>query len=124
MPRSLAPPRRSTNPDHVSIVIHNYRWRLSVAEGDSRYDDLERRLAEGPVIAVPMVIPTALPQPRMERPTRRSSLAKCGLSDPVYGREGWYKPSGKTTDGGPATLLRSGGDPDEINRHPAEVLGT
>jgi pimeloyl-ACP methyl ester carboxylesterase len=43
------------NPDHVSIVIHNYRWRLSLAEGDSRYDELERRLAQGPVIRVPTI---------------------------------------------------------------------
>jgi pimeloyl-ACP methyl ester carboxylesterase len=43
------------NPDHVSIVIHNYRWRLGLAEGEAGYDDLERRLAEGPVIAVPTI---------------------------------------------------------------------
>ncbi|HEY9381070.1 MAG TPA: alpha/beta hydrolase [Burkholderiales bacterium] len=43
------------NPDYVSIVIHNYRWRLSVAEGDPQYDALEKRLAEGPVIAVPTI---------------------------------------------------------------------
>jgi pimeloyl-ACP methyl ester carboxylesterase len=43
------------NPDHVSIVIHNYRWRLGLAAGDPDYDDLERRLAEGPVIAVPTI---------------------------------------------------------------------
>ena len=43
------------NPDHVSIVIHNYRWRLSLAEGEPKYDDLEKRLAEGPVIAVPTI---------------------------------------------------------------------
>jgi pimeloyl-ACP methyl ester carboxylesterase len=41
------------HPDHVSIVIHNYRWRLGLAEGDPRFDDLEKRLATGPVIAVP-----------------------------------------------------------------------
>jgi pimeloyl-ACP methyl ester carboxylesterase len=41
------------NPDHVSIVIHNYRWRLALAEGEPQYDDLEKRLAEGPVITVP-----------------------------------------------------------------------
>ncbi len=40
------------NPDHASIVIHNYRWRLGLAEGEAKYDDLERRLAEGPVITV------------------------------------------------------------------------
>jgi pimeloyl-ACP methyl ester carboxylesterase len=43
------------NPDHVAIVIHNYRWRLGVAAGESRYDDLERRLAEFPAIAVPTI---------------------------------------------------------------------
>ena len=41
------------NPDHVSIVIHNYRWRLALAEGESKYDDLDKRLATGPVITVP-----------------------------------------------------------------------
>ena len=43
------------NPDHVAIVIHNYRWRLGLADGERKYDDLERRLAEFPVIAVPAV---------------------------------------------------------------------
>jgi pimeloyl-ACP methyl ester carboxylesterase len=43
------------NPDHVSISIHNYRWRLDLAEGESKYDDLEKRLAEGPVITVPTI---------------------------------------------------------------------
>jgi len=43
------------NPDHVEIVIHNYRWRLGLAEGEAEYDDLEERLAEGPVITVPTI---------------------------------------------------------------------
>ena len=43
------------NPDHVSIVIHNYRWRLGVAEGEPKYDDLEKRLAEFPLITVPTI---------------------------------------------------------------------
>jgi pimeloyl-ACP methyl ester carboxylesterase len=43
------------NPDHVAIAIHNYRWRLGLAEGESKYDDLEKRLAEGPVITVPTI---------------------------------------------------------------------
>jgi len=43
------------NPDHVEIVIHNYRWRLSLAEGERQYDDFERRLAQGPVIHVPSI---------------------------------------------------------------------
>lgn len=43
------------NPDHVSVVIHNYRWRLGLAQGEPKYDDLEKRLAEGPVITVPTI---------------------------------------------------------------------
>jgi len=43
------------NPDHVSIVIHNYRWRLGLAEGEPKYDDLEKRLAAFPVINVPTI---------------------------------------------------------------------
>ena len=43
------------NPDHVSIVIHNYRWRLGLAEGESTHDAFESRLAAGPVIAVPTI---------------------------------------------------------------------
>ena len=43
------------NPDHVSIVIHNYRWRLGLADGESKYDDLEKQLAAGPVITVPTI---------------------------------------------------------------------
>ncbi len=43
------------NPDHVSVVIHNYRWRLGLAPGEQQYDDLEKRLAEGPVINVPTI---------------------------------------------------------------------
>jgi pimeloyl-ACP methyl ester carboxylesterase len=43
------------NPDYVSIVIHNYRWRLSLARGEPQYDELEKRLAEGPAIAVPTI---------------------------------------------------------------------
>ncbi|MBD5653860.1 MAG: alpha/beta hydrolase [Candidatus Eremiobacteraeota bacterium] len=43
------------NPDHVDIVIHNYRWRLGLAKGESKYDELEHRLFQGPVIAVPTI---------------------------------------------------------------------
>jgi pimeloyl-ACP methyl ester carboxylesterase len=43
------------NPGHVSIVIHNYRWRLALAEGEPKYADLDKRLAEGPVITVPTI---------------------------------------------------------------------
>ncbi|HWN36799.1 MAG TPA: alpha/beta hydrolase, partial [Pseudonocardia sp.] len=43
------------NPDHVAIVIHNYRWRLSLAKGDPQYDGLEAQLAAAPVITVPTI---------------------------------------------------------------------
>ncbi|MGA8312230.1 MAG: alpha/beta hydrolase [Terriglobales bacterium] len=43
------------NPDHVAIVIHNYRWRLGMAEGEPKYDDLEKRLSEAPAITVPTI---------------------------------------------------------------------
>ena len=43
------------NPDHVAIVTHNYRWRLGLAEGESKYDDLEKRLAAAPAITVPTI---------------------------------------------------------------------
>ena len=43
------------NSDHVDIVIHNYRWRIGLAEGERAYEDLERRLAEAPVVTVPAV---------------------------------------------------------------------
>ena len=43
------------NPDHVAIVVHNYRWRLGLAAGEASYDDLERRLALAPVISVPTI---------------------------------------------------------------------
>jgi pimeloyl-ACP methyl ester carboxylesterase len=43
------------NPDHVRIVIHNYRWRLGLAEGEAKYDEFEKRLAASPVISVPTI---------------------------------------------------------------------
>jgi pimeloyl-ACP methyl ester carboxylesterase len=43
------------NPDHVAIVVHNYRWRLALADGEAKYADLDKRLAEFPLIAVPTI---------------------------------------------------------------------
>jgi len=43
------------NPDHVAIVIHDYRWRIGLAEGEAKYDELEKRLAAAPVITVPTI---------------------------------------------------------------------
>jgi pimeloyl-ACP methyl ester carboxylesterase len=47
--------RAFDNPDHVAIVIHNYRWRLGVADGEARYDEIEKKLATSPVITVPTI---------------------------------------------------------------------
>jgi pimeloyl-ACP methyl ester carboxylesterase len=43
------------NPDHVAVTIHNYRWRLGLAEGEPQYEELEQRLAAAPTIAVPTI---------------------------------------------------------------------
>jgi pimeloyl-ACP methyl ester carboxylesterase len=43
------------NPDHVAIVIHNYRWRLGLAEGEAKFDEIEKRLAQAPAIGVPTI---------------------------------------------------------------------
>jgi pimeloyl-ACP methyl ester carboxylesterase len=43
------------NPDHVAIVIHNYRWRIGLADGAAEYAELEEQLAGGPVITVPAI---------------------------------------------------------------------
>jgi pimeloyl-ACP methyl ester carboxylesterase len=43
------------NPDHVAVAIHNYRWRLALADGERKYEDLDKRLARGPVINVPTI---------------------------------------------------------------------
>jgi len=43
------------NPDHVDIVIHNYRWRIGVADGEPRFDEFEARLAQAPLISVPTI---------------------------------------------------------------------
>ncbi|MBP9936470.1 MAG: alpha/beta hydrolase [Pyrinomonadaceae bacterium] len=47
--------RAFDNPDHVQIVIHNYRWRLGLAPGEGKYDAIEKRLAEGPLVTVPTI---------------------------------------------------------------------
>jgi pimeloyl-ACP methyl ester carboxylesterase len=43
------------NPDHVDIVMHDYRWRLGLADGERKYDDLEKRLAALPPVTVPTI---------------------------------------------------------------------
>ena len=73
------------NPDHVAIVIHNYRWRLGLAEGEPKYDDLEKRLAEAPVISVPTITMEGdangapHPDPRLTPRNSRASM-RTGIS--------------------------------------------
>jgi pimeloyl-ACP methyl ester carboxylesterase len=43
------------NPDHLDIVMHDYRWRLGIADGERKYDDLEKRLAALPAVTVPAI---------------------------------------------------------------------
>ncbi|CAB3777720.1 Haloalkane dehalogenase [Paraburkholderia caffeinitolerans] len=43
------------NPDHVAVVVHNYRWRLGLAQGESKYDSIEQKLATAPTISVPTI---------------------------------------------------------------------
>lgn len=47
--------RAFENPDHVAITVHNYRWRIGLVDGEAKYDALEERLAQGPVITVPTI---------------------------------------------------------------------
>ncbi len=74
------------NPDHVAIVIHNYRWRLGLAEGEPRYDELEQRLAKAPDITVPTITlegdANGAPHPDADGPMPKNSQAntRTGLS--------------------------------------------
>jgi pimeloyl-ACP methyl ester carboxylesterase len=43
------------NPDHVAITVHNYRWRLKLAEGEAKYDEIEKKLAGHPPVGVPAI---------------------------------------------------------------------
>jgi len=67
------------NPDHVDIVIHNYRWRLGLAKGEPQYDNLEKRLAAGPIITVPTITiegdANGAPHP-VDRPYRSKFVGK------------------------------------------------
>ncbi len=67
------------NADHVDIVIHNYRWRIGIAEGEPQYDDLEEKLAQGPVITVPTVTieGDANGAPHPEAASYRAKFLRC-----------------------------------------------
>ena len=84
------------NPDHVAIVIHNYHWRLGLAEGESKYDDLEKRLAMAPSSPCPPSRSKAMPMARRTRsqlPMRRNSRANTrtepsrAASDTIFHRK-------------------------------------
>ena len=92
------------NPDHVGIVIHNYRWRLGLAEGEPKYDDLEKRLAQFPVIAVPTITlegdANGAPHPGPQR-LRQEVLGQVRAPD----HQGRHRP--QPAAGSPARLCRS-----------------
>lgn len=58
------------NPDQVAITVHNYRWRLGLAQGETRYEPLEARLAKFPSIGVPTITLEAMPTARRTHPPR------------------------------------------------------
>ena len=75
------------NPDHVAIVIHNYRWRLGLAEGEPKYDELEKRLAASPAIAVPPSPSKAMPTARRTRtPAAYAGSSRASTSTGHRGR--------------------------------------
>src|SRR5207244_9711380 len=47
--------RSVENPDHVAIVINNYRWRIALAQGEARYAHLDKIIASTPAIGVPTI---------------------------------------------------------------------
>jgi hypothetical protein len=65
-------------PDHVAIVVHDYRWRLSLAEGEPKYGAREERLADAPVITVPTIPSKLMPMARLT-PDPRHRLIKGGI---------------------------------------------
>jgi pimeloyl-ACP methyl ester carboxylesterase len=76
------------NPDHVDIVIHNYRWRIGIAEGEAKYAELEKQLAKGPIITIPSI-------------TLESDANSAPHPDPVtYAKKFSGKYSHKTIEGG------------------------
>ena len=122
MPRSIARAASFDNPDHVAIVIHNYRWRLDLAEGEPKYDDLEKRLAEGPVITVPTITlegdangaphpVTRVPMPRNSRANMRTgpSMVASGTICPKKLRKPLPRPSSMSTPSIDLSRHRNGG---------------
>ncbi len=93
------------NPDHVAITIHNYRWRLGLADGEAEYDEFEKRLAEAPVITVPTITlegdANGAPHARSER-VRGKVLGLLLAPD----ARGWDRP--QPSPGGPGGLRRRG----------------
>jgi pimeloyl-ACP methyl ester carboxylesterase len=88
--------RSFENPDHVAIVIHNYRWRIALAQGEARYAGLDRIIASTPSISVPTITmegdangaPHPAPAAYARKFTGRTSIAKSGaVSDMTYRRK-------------------------------------
>jgi pimeloyl-ACP methyl ester carboxylesterase len=89
-----------TNPDHVAVVVHNYRWRLSLANGEPQYDTLEQRLFAAPVITVPTItIASDFDGPAIDGTSYRNKFSGkyshrilAGIGHNVIIHEGWRKP--------------------------------
>ena len=93
------------NPDHVAIVIHNYRWRLGLAQGEAKYDDMEKRLAKAPVIGVPTITmegdANGAPHPE--------SVGLCQkVSGEIFASDHHRRHRTQPAAGSPASLCRSG----------------
>ena len=74
------------NPDHVDIVIHDYRWRLGLADGERKYDDREKRLVALPAIAVPTITIAARRIAISFRKSVSSGLSQAGLATTFHRR--------------------------------------
>jgi hypothetical protein len=91
------------NPDHVDIVIHNYRWRLGLADGEAEYGELEKRLSSGPHVSVPTITlegdatarptHTRAPTPRSSRAGTRTETLTAGSATTCPGKRPRLSPT-------------------------------
>lgn len=112
------------NPDYAAIVIHNYRWRLGVADGERRYDDLERKLAARPFITVPTLTLDAERDPftapgdgggyrdRFTGAYEYRTLAGVGHNVPQEAPEAFARGPGRGPSGGFVTGLKGDAGPE------------
>ena len=102
------------NPDHVAIVVHNYRWRQGLAEGEAKYDDLEKRLAQSPVIGVP----TITMEGDANGAPHQEPAAYAKMFSGIFAPNHRGRHRAQPAPGSPASLCRSG-----RRRHGLELIG-